>query len=294
MTLEGKKLQLPAPKNTEGSQHEHPADGSFVLKIQEFIRKIWQNFDAKTSSAPTTVYLPETVSYASRYRDAQFGKNEVEAMLQPQFKGTGVYLALKFLDKFPVQQKEVLEDLLKALAKGDDYTKIDLMILDHLQKLSGPNAQGSSIDGKKVAQIYRQGFDLFEKKFEDLARELGGGDDIPVLLAYAATLGLKPFLESLTPGKSLVILNPKKADHIDGFGYFITKTHDSFELKILRNDEDFAAATTGKKVVLVDDTKRSGETLQKVQDLFVKHPLWPKVSGERFLASPGNPNSEKV
>ena len=287
------------PEDAGTARPEKQPKSDLVGTISGWVRSLLGSATAtgateNGAAKPATVMLPETVLYASKYRGARFGRDEVEAMLQPQFAGAGIYLALKFLDELPAEQERVVKEILNMVAAGADYSKIDLMLLDRLRQLQEPNAAGSTIDGKKVAQVYRQGFELFEQKFGELARELCAGEDVPVLVAYAGLLGLKPFLEAMAPDKKLAILNPEKVGAVDVFGYMVTRTAKGFDLKTLKQGDDFSGAVDGKRVVLVDDTKRTGETLEKVQFIFRVQDNWPKVAGERFVVSPGNADKWQI
>lgn len=278
-----------AEPEQSGTPDHRKTDG-LLASIQRAVRSL---FGKNSVALPPAVYLPETVTYAARYRDAQFGKNEVEAMLQPQYQGTGLYLAMKFLDHFPAEQRKILEMVLQNTVHGGDYSELYPRILDKFLDLREPAFREYSMDGKKVAQIYRQGFQLFEDRFRDLAAELYEGDHIPTLLCYAGVLGLKPFLERLPVGKKLFLLNPKavSTSSVPGarFGYAIERTDKDFTFKEFYADEDFEAAAGGQKIVLIDDTKNTGATLEKVRQLFAGHSKWPSVAAERFLASPGTP-----
>lgn len=276
-----------AEPEQSGTPNQQKTDG-LLVSIQRAVRSL---FGKKSVALPPAVYLPETVTYAARYRDAQFGKNEVESMLQPQYQGTGLYLAMKFLDHFPDEQRKILEMVLQNTAQGGDYPQLYSRVLEQFLELREPAFREHSMDGKKVAQIYRQGFQLFEDRFRDLAAELYEGEHIPTLLCYAGVLGLKPFLEQLPVGKKLFLLNPKAVStpSVPGtrFGYVIERTDKDFLLNEFHSDEDFEAAAAGQKIVLIDDTKNTGATLEKVRQLFAGHPKWPPVAAERFLASPG-------
>lgn len=268
-------------------------------KIKAALQSIADLFHAQAVSAATVrkpenkipARLPESVTYDLKYREAKLGHDEIQSMLREDFKGAGLYLALKATDSQPDLQAEILSSLIENIVGGKDYAGI----YDNLMDIVNRRKISAKVDGSKVAQIYRQGFDLFENKFRKIAKEVKAEQSVPVLLTYAATLGLKPFLENMPAGGYLVLFNAKKLDanKTADCGFIIKRTEKHFDLAPLNPLFSLSGMFGDSPVVLIDDTKRSGESLAHAKKLFDEQSDWPKITGEKFIAFPGDAIKDK-
>ena len=214
--------------------------------------------------------LPFSVRYALRYRGGRLQREEIGSMVTPEFVNESIYLISKALNDKLNRQQALLEEVVDRTLREEITTPAFLEYLkDQAKKLPAD----VSVESVKLAQFSRQGFDLWRKKYYELAEELRDSGTVPVLVAHASFQGLTQFLEVFRDsGISLMMLNPAWTEReIVGYEIDCARKHGE---RVRTLDPLFGRP---ENAVLVDETKRYGSNLRKVAQ------LWGVPIGERII-----------
>lgn len=222
----------------------------------------------KKEAQPLPKILPFDIRYALQYKGGLLNGSEIEAFSRSNFIEEAFYLTSKGLVGNPDIHKAFLGKYI-AYVLGKDTKKSDAqeIISNALNSRSD-----ISVQGKKLAQISRQGFDFWQEKFQSLATELSNDERNIFLLAHTTLVGFDSFLKAFSEkNKTLNILIPEWVEN-EEFGYAIDFNNGQAHINWLRK-------TLGIKgdSVLVDDTRKTGATLGKFS---------------KFLTENGSPNIE--
>ena len=101
----------------------------------------------------------------------------------------------------------------------------------------------------------------------------------PVLVAYSAVLGLKPFVENLDEGNTMFILMPKKIETEGLAGYSLEKRGLGIKVSEIGNRFVFDS----QPVAVVDDTMNKGATLDKVVAFLESLQNGPRINEVRYI-----------
>ncbi|MBI2651356.1 hypothetical protein HYX01_02715 [Candidatus Woesearchaeota archaeon] len=196
--------------------------------------------------------LPWDVRYALSQCEGNFGIDELISLQKPEYCGIGTYLALKALDGNPENQQALLTELVNHFHTERTYRGISSIVLPYLDNMPNVNVQG-----KKVAQISRIGFDFVDKQFQSIARDIYSNERLPLLLAYAALIGLKLFIEEMPDCATFGIINPKQLEGkpADSLGYLVSRSGTYMDVRPLKQPD-----LTSSCITLVDDTRKTGGT----------------------------------
>lgn len=217
-------------------------------------RTLRRDKPTQTGEMPT---LSENVRYALRYNEGQFGAEEVVSTLE--FGGLGVYLALKLFMHNPELEMEMLKKILPALSTDDNYRATKNLLRQFIPEHS---QDAGKINGVKTAQVMRQGTELFETGFNNLADKIKQAGEIPVLLAYAGLIGLGPFTKKMEESGQLIIINPYIIKQGGLSGYYIQRFGDELSVERLKEDH---FQQNDRKFALADNSVKSGETFELVK-----------------------------
>jgi len=265
--------------------NQNPGCSAPVIYFMDFLRnliKTSSRTEADRHRLQGRLHLPADIRYALQYKGAELNAEDVITMLSPEFEGLGIYLGLKMLDQFPTDEHQPKMESLCNILLEEGYSSagklLTNIIAERRETLRG-------VLGTKAAQIARGGFGLYEKKFEQIAIDLMAQGKLPIIVAYAGLIGLKPFLDQLENGKSFLILDPKKTDN-EFFGYLVYRGESQIELTPL-NQEILKRTTESRKCVIIDDTRNTGATTEKVRDLLRKNDVQPDSISSKYASSNG-------
>jgi len=228
----------------------------------------------KTGYSSSSAVMPFDVGYSLRYRSAMLGRNEIETLAHPSFYGIGVYLMLKALDDKPQIQKEFLQKVAESIEGQEGYAKAAKIIRHFLGQYAIDD-----VSGMKIAQVTRMGADFLEEKFLEIASDLMAKRCLPVLVAYSATIGLKPFVENIRQESPLFVLMPKKIETEGLVGYSIKRGDSGIEVAEIAGGFQF----DGMPVAVVDDTMNKGATLDKVVAFLESLQNGPRINEVRYI-----------
>ncbi len=213
--------------------------------------------------------LPSDVRYALQYKEALLNKDEIETLNDNYFENEALYLTLKGLQDNPEEQKILLERyvgyvLKKTKTGAENKPELREIIRESLESLG----QGS-VQGGKLAQLSRQGFEFWQEKFEQKAIELSKDKRNVFLVANAMLLGLGSFVKNFSEtSKPLGIIIPKwlnEGAHI--VGYTINFKDGEAEVDFLKKNSYKDQAVT----VLVDDATNSGKVFAKIKEYWTRN-----------------------
>ena len=225
--------------------------------------------------------LPFDVRYALSHGGSEFGCHEIVQLARPEFYGLAPYLAIKALDGEPNSQRELIDRLVQHFSRGNGYESLESVVMQHL------NGSGIKVRAGKVAQINRIGPALVEEKFREFAEEAYKNGSTPVLLSYAALIGLRSFVEKYLSN------NPKNTSNYKGgffviipkflgrefVGYTIRRNQEGIRVEHLSDLRDLTLCD----VTLIDDTINSGSTIRNVLDFWRNHDVFPRTVTIRYI-----------
>lgn len=108
--------------------------------------------------------LPESVRYALKYKEAQFGEEEILSLLGSEFSELGFYLLIKIFNEHP-KQKEIILECVKNIYKNDSYEGIKSIAEKYFSEEALPK---DNTQGGKSAQFSRM-FEAMRKNFKQIA-----------------------------------------------------------------------------------------------------------------------------
>jgi hypothetical protein len=215
--------------------------------------------------------LPSDVRYALKYKEAILTKSEIEDLNMNHFENEALYLTVKGLQDKPEEQRILLEKYILHTLNKTGTKDIDKKVLQSIISDSLKGNDSITVQGEKIAQISRQGFDFWQEKFKNKARELSEDKRNVFLVANAMILGLSPFVEEFSKkGKTLHIIIPKWIDegaHTIGYAVKFEGKEPKVEFLLKNTDKDQALA------VLVDDATNSGTVFEKIKNYWKKNGL---------------------
>lgn len=231
----------------------------------EFFRR-----SKKNEQAPIKI-LPEDVRYALQYGKGLLNKDEIEILNRNHFENEAFYLTVKGLQGSPKKQKELLEkytiyEFSKKEEHKENKTRLQNLINEYIKELGD-----SLVKGGKLAQLSRQGFDFWQERFENKAKELSKDKRNVFLVANAMMLGLGHFIrEFKKENKSFNIIMPEWMRQDAGtIGYSIDFEKEKVIVNFLKKNYDKKDALT----VLVDDATNSGNVFRKIKEYWEKSGL---------------------
>lgn len=235
----------------------------------DFRRIFEQKKKEKTQqeSKKETKILPGDVRYALQYGDALMGKKEIEVLAMSNFENEAVYLVFKGLETNPDAQKEFLEKYVSFVLNKSEDRRNNRDALNKLITEIVKKSDKLSVKGGKLAQISRQGFDLWQEKFKSLAQELSKDKRNVFFIANSMMLGLEKFIEEFSKNnKKLNILIPTKmTGENNNIGYSINFNDKEAEVEYFEN-----MGPQKENSLFVDDTLHTGQVLNKLKEFWVK------------------------
>lgn len=214
--------------------------------------------------------LPPTIRYALQYGEALVGKNEIKNLNDTDyFENEVLYLTIKGLEEKPEEQKILLERYLDYILNKTNIKEKDREVSRNIINESLKDLDSVSVKASKLAQLSRQGFDLWQEKFQKKAEELSEDKRNVFLVANSMFLGLGSFVDQFSKkNKALNIITPKWIDegtHI--IGYTISFENGKASVDFLLRSYDGDQAGT----VFVDDTMKSGKLFAKIKDYWARN-----------------------
>lgn len=218
----------------------------------------------KSESRPI---LPEDVRYALQYKNSLLNKQEIESLIRNNFENEALYLILKSLVDNPERHKAFLEKYVNSvLGSTNDKEGLDMTLQQVLRdELNKDTSNDISVQAGKLAQLSRQGFDLWQERLKSTSADLSEDEHNIFLIAHAMLIGLKQFIEAFSKQKKdLNIILPVWLEN-ENIGYHIVFKEGKAEIEWLQGSFNHIDP------LLVDDTQNSGHTFNMVQDYFIKH-----------------------
>lgn len=224
---------------------------------------VFERFSSKgnINNAEAERLLPYDVRYALRYREAKLGAAEILDLANNNFAREAMYILLKGMVLETENQREVLQSAVDVILGNDDIEKGLRELVQQRVALLRPDVV---VDGKKLAQLSRQGFRTWHELYEDMARESAENATETFLVGHATLVGLDSFVRShFLQSKKLHILIPylfeKSESAICGF---------SIENGIVSGlDKNFERI---EGAIVIDDVKRTGDSLDEVIRFWTK------------------------
>lgn len=224
-------------------------------------------FPKKITKEETSAILPFNVRYALQYKKSIFGKEEIESLAKNGFEKEAMYLMLKELRKYPIQQKELLEKYINQIINNIDNNQNNKEELVELVTKSMIGINDIAVEAGKLAQISRQGEKIWEERFEESAVLLSKDNRNVFLIAHAILLGLEEFIKSFyKEKKQLGILVPSWIESENEIsGYIVTFKERKVNIDWLKEGNFYK-----NNAVLVDDTKNTGRIFDKMKKFWSK------------------------
>ncbi|MBI2654782.1 hypothetical protein HYX02_08325 [Candidatus Woesearchaeota archaeon] len=243
-----------------------------MVNVKELLAQLVAplHFSGGAKVQPTV--LPFNVQYVLQYRGGKFGLEEILSLAKPEYFGLAPYLAIRALDGDAVSQQGLIEEITQHFSNGKGYDGIESIIRKHLIE------KNVEVVGVKVAQISRHDPRWVEEKFSKIAAETYSNRSTPVLLSYAALIGLRPFIEQLGEATQLLVIVPKFKDS-EFLGYAIRKSNGNVQVEQLSSLSDVDVSN----VTIVDDTVKMGNTIKRVLDHWRANGKMPQTVHFRYV-----------
>lgn len=197
--------------------------------------------------------LPANIRFALHHGTAQLGRHDVEELYRNGFDREALYLMLKVESATPDRHLSLLRAL-AAIFSGEDGdpegTLLRSFIHSHLQTMQA----GVFVKGGKLAQLSRQGFDLWYEKYRSTAERYAAAERQLFIVGNATFIGLPDFIRLFAAEeKPLHIIMPA----------FIRTPHERVcGYRIYNGDAEFLEKTFPRppRAVLLDDVRKTGKT----------------------------------
>lgn len=215
--------------------------------ILRFLRK-----NSERSTSPTQRILPSSVRYALKYRGGELFGKEIESLADNGFVAEALYLASKALAVAPHDHRDFVKSVVEANTDPQNLKKI---VAEYAHKIP----EGNVVQGKKLAQFSRQGFDTWHERFAETARECVEGEDIPVLIAHSMMAGLPEFSREFAGAdKKFIVIIPEWIENdFSSVGYEVNPKYGQVE--------DFVLDSTKPvNVKFIDDAYNTGEHARSI------------------------------
>ena len=163
----------------------------FPDKIKNKINRIKQGLaPAAEPEASIQRILPWDVRVAIRY-GVKLDPSHIESLLNSGFINESIYLTTKALGNDKEKQLTFLSELTDQIVQDPKNLRAAKQVIDKAIKTID---KSYAVNGTKLAQVSRQGFDFWDKKFEELSSDEVQIDSTPILIAYASLIGIRHFI----------------------------------------------------------------------------------------------------
>lgn len=232
--------------------------------------------------------LPFDIRYALEFKGAQLGPTEIRTLVRSNLTDITTYCLLKATENNVPLQHSFLQrfvDIVRDEPEGMFHlTQLQRQTVEELGENLKP------IQGAKVAQIIRQGSNLWEKKFREVAEAVKkDSDTIGVYIAYSAAMGLRQAVE-LLEGKILLMIPGWINEPVNpNCGYQIDLGNPpGSRVQILpRNFQ------RPDKFKIIDDTIRNGISGQLMWDFWTGNQGKP-ISADKFAIIDSAPQNRPL
>lgn len=228
-----------------------------------------ENKNEKVPQPKIEKLLPESIRYALRYGEGKIHKEDVETLNHSHFIPEASYMTAKLLTTFDEKAyQQYLSELISLFVQKE----IDQTILQKQnQNLNDTTLKNIpktiEVSAMKLAQISRQGFDLWQEKYKELAHELVSTDQELFLTLNSTIIGLKHFTEEY--GKNNKPISFIVPEFIEGgkdiIGFMCEFKTDGVVLKEI--SKDFIRPDNA---IIIDDVKNTGETEKIIRTFWNK------------------------
>ncbi len=221
--------------------------------------KFGEGFFRKTPEKKQEKILPESVRYALAHSEAKLSKELVEVLNNNHFTQEASYLITKILEINERERFEYLSTLIEIYTQQNDQSttqKLNQQFLENIQ----PTIE---VEGMKLGQISRQGFEYWQEKYKETGKELAEKHEDVFLLANSTIIGLEEITKAFySKEKSFGIIFPKNVTGGNTVvGYEYTFANGKYTPGFIdRNKEHF------KESIVLDDVENTGETRKLIEN----------------------------
>jgi hypothetical protein len=199
--------------------------------------------------------FPWNVRYALTHKDAMFSREEIITLTHSGFADLAAYLIMKELNTNIAEQKDFLERYTKDVVQVPQ----DPQAIKHAVAVALNHTLSFNTKGEKLAQISRQGFDLWNEKFKITAGDITTEGRTPILVDYGAFIGLRHFIDADNSRPVMLVMSSWIQNPASPLcGYTIEPNQDhpvKFLFKDFKRPDSFA---------VVDHTRRSDEQINTI------------------------------
>lgn len=248
------------------------------------------------------LYLPQSVAFEINTDQGEIpqrylswltvtGVNQHEGFRH----GLQFYYTLKMMDGKPDMQTAFLRDYSTALLQTDDTCSEGMQnIIDkYLRKMPAP-----MVDAGKTFQVFKAGPHNFAYQ---IARQSTGSqteETVPALLAYSGMIGFATTLrqqkQECPEGCMAVILDSHIDQQRDTYGFVIKYDDNGYtNVQPISNDSPANGDIGDRELIIIDDTRSTGQTLQRVVSFCEQSDLLPRARETRCAFFPGNDGIHK-
>lgn len=207
----------------------------------------------------TEKILPSDIRYALKYAQGHIKPIDIETLNHSHFISEATYVLTKGLSGNLERHASYLKELVTLYKEKTENVKNQVIELNDQYINSLPKDQ--EIDALKLAQISRQGFDLWQEKYKETAERLAQERKSIFLLANSTIIGLEHFVKAFARiNKELNIIFPEYIEKkLETIGYSYSFEENQVSTSNINRDFD-----RPEDAVILDDTRNTGETFKEI------------------------------
>jgi hypothetical protein len=225
----------------------------------EFLENARKFFYGGNTSSQHEV-LNQDLQYLLKYNE-RIGVEEVNKLVGTPYDIMMPYFGLKLLRDNPPAQQKMLATIANLLHESPGYTTTAQRIKDFFLE---ERPEIKEVSPKKISRVAVWGPSLVHTQAEKRAEEIKQSEETPVLIAYTGFFALKPFVENLSANSKILTVLPERiASHLP-IGYALKNSGGAITVEEI----DRSSLLLEENVALVDDTVHTGDTINKVSELF--------------------------
>lgn len=223
---------------------------------------------------PPDAILPYNTRYALQYREAMIRSSDIEGLIHTGFTNEAILMIGKAIGTNHEAERLFVDSAVNAVRNGTEK--------ETLLEVTSLLAPGTEVDGRKLAQISRQGPRLWARMFAQFAEQTQAEGRELYLVGFSSMYGIGPVTEVFDGSDSrLNLLYPSWFyDDTDDCGITVQYGSDGIQVTFLPKDFPRPASN-----LVVDDTRNKGEKFEFVNGFWHQQPDAPTMTGTQ-LSSP--------
>lgn len=249
------------------------------------------------------IFMPQSLAYHINHDDETGPKRYINWMQVLSARkcagmehGLQFYYALKMMDGQPELQKDLLCDYTRAISRNGegDAERTANVVETHLQH---PTLFTVHVDAGKTFQVYKAGPYNFSHQIARQSIGTNTENTVPAVLAYSGMIGysnvLRQQLSEHNTATVAVILDGRIDNPNDTYGFIVRYDTTLVDVRPISKPGQAQEILGDKQLILIDDTRSTGQTLTRVTEFCKESDIFPSVADTRCAFNPLNGGAHK-